>query len=135
MRKSAHIADLERLGDEIDEALLHESNYALMTIELKHCQLQLRDKINFLRHEPTTPSEPDELLYCRMAMLGLDPNFIKSGDRKTFNQIKRRCRSCEFRDACVVDLKRDPNNPVWASYCPNSGMLHTLTEAWWVDAY
>jgi hypothetical protein len=106
-----------------------------MTIELKHHHLQFRDKINFLRDEPTTSGEPDDFLCCRMAMLGLDHNSIESGDRETFDKIKRRCRSCEFRDACAVDLKRDPNNPVWASYCPNSGMLHTLTEAWWVDAY
>jgi len=119
MKKLAHIADRERLG----------------AIELKNRRLQLRDKINFLPHEPSTPSEPDELLCCRMAMLGLEPNSIGSGDRETFDQIKRRCRSCEFRDACAVDLTRDPNNSVWASYCPNSGMLHTLTEAWWVDAY
>jgi hypothetical protein len=37
----------------------------------------------------------------------------------------------DVREACAVDFKRDPNNPVWESYCPNSGTLNTLTEAWW----
>jgi hypothetical protein len=133
MTKSAHIADLERLEDEIGEVLIHEVTNDLTISKLKRRRLHLRDEIERLRHEPTTPSEPDELLGCRMAMLGLDPCVIKSGDGEAFDQIKRRCTRCEFREACAVDLKRDPNNPVWESYCPNSAALNTLTEAWWVS--
>jgi hypothetical protein len=129
----ADIADFERLEDEIDEALLHCSPDDQMIVELRRSQSHLKEEIERLRHEPTTTDEPDELLCCRMAMLGLDPYVIETGDRKTFDQIKRRCTSCEFREACAVDLKRDPNNPVWESYCPNSAALNALTEAWWVS--
>jgi hypothetical protein len=82
--------------------------------------------------KPTTPGEPDGLLDCRMAMLGLDFNAVESGDSETFDEIKRRCTSCSSREACAVDLKRDPNNPVWETYCPNSGALIALAEAWWL---
>ena len=132
MAKSAHIADLVRLEDEVDEAMLHESVNPLMIIDLKHRQLQLREEINFLRREPSIPNEPDTLLCCRMAMLGLDPSVIESSDGEAFDQIKRRCTRCESREACEIDLKRDPNNPVWESYCPNSTALNTLSEIWWV---
>ena len=75
----------------------------------------------------TTPDEHDELLDCRMAMLGLNLDATK-GD--TFNEIiMRRCASCGYREACAVDLKRDPNNPVWETYCPNTGAFVALAEA------
>jgi hypothetical protein len=80
--------------------------------------------------KPTTPDEHDDLLDCRMAMLGLDA--IESGDGETFDEIRRRCTSCGYREACAVDLKRDPNNPVWETYCPNSDTLIALAEASWL---
>ena len=74
----------------------------------------------------TTPGEHDELLDCRMAMLGLNLGAA-TGD--TFNEIMRRCKRCGSREACAVDLKRDPNNPVWETYCPNTGAFIALAEA------
>lgn len=80
---------------------------------------------------PTTAGNCDELLECRMTMLGLDPYVIERDDRETFDLITQRCASCDCREACAVDLKRDPNNPVWESYCPNAGVFILLTEVWW----
>ncbi len=74
----------------------------------------------------TTPDEYDELLGCRMAMLGLN---LDAANGDTFNKIMRRCKSCGSREACAVDLKRDPNNPVWETYCPNTGAFIALAEA------
>jgi hypothetical protein len=74
----------------------------------------------------TTPDEYDELLDCRMAMLGLN---LDAATGETFNEIMRRCKSCGSREACAVDLKRDPNNPVWETYCPNTGAFIALAEA------
>jgi hypothetical protein len=78
------------------------------------------------------PEEYYDLLYCRMSMLGLDLPAIESRDRETADQIKRRCTLCGFRDACAVDLERDPNNPVWEAYCPNSGTFNSLAETLWL---
>ncbi len=81
-----------------------------------------------IRNAPSTSR--DNLLGCRMAMLGLDLSAIESDE--TLETIKRRCTTCDFGEACEVDLRRDPNNPVWESYCPNSATLIALTEAWWL---
>ena len=74
----------------------------------------------------------DDLLGCRVAMLGLDLGAIKSRSDEMFETIKRRCTSCDFREACELDLRRDPNNPVWETYCPNAATLIALTDAWWL---
>jgi hypothetical protein len=85
-----------------------------------------------LGHEVTTRHEHDDLLGCRLAMLGLDLHVIERGDRETFELIKRRCTNCGCREACALDLKRDPNDPVWETYCPNAGTLNAITEASWL---
>jgi hypothetical protein len=82
--------------------------------------------------KPTTPDEHDELLECRMAMLGLQLDATESDDGDMLNEIMRRCKSCGYREACAVDLKRDPNSLVWESYCPNAGALVALAAARWI---
>jgi hypothetical protein len=76
-----------------------------------------------------TPDGYDELLDCRMEMLGLDFGATETGHRETFDEIRRRCVACGYREACAVDFKRDPNSPVWESYCPVSGPLIALAES------
>jgi hypothetical protein len=78
-----------------------------------------------------TPDDNGDLLECRMEMLGLDRYALETTDRQTLEEIIRRCARCGVRDACTVDLKRDPNNPVWETYCPNAAALIGLTEARW----
>jgi hypothetical protein len=72
------------------------------------------------------------LLDCRIAMLGLDLNAIETSGIKTFEDIKRRCIGCGARADCVADLKRDPNDPVWETYCPNAEALIGIARAWWL---
>jgi len=70
----------------------------------------------------------DELLACRMEMLGLDFGATEAGHRAALGEIQRQCAACGYREACDVDLQRDPNNPVWESYCPNAGALIDLAK-------
>ncbi len=81
---------------------------------------------------PAEPAQEDDLLDCRMLMLGLDRDVLALTDIHTLSEIMRRCVACGQRDACSIDLKRDPNNPVWETYCPNAPELVGLTKANWV---
>ena len=74
----------------------------------------------------------DELLTCRMATLGLDLGAVESCGGEVFETLKRRCLSCDCREACAIDVWRDPNDPFWKSYCPNTATLVALPEAWWL---
>jgi hypothetical protein len=76
----------------------------------------------------------DDLLDCRMAMLGLDLSAVEGYDGAMFKTISQRCTGCYFRKACELDLKRDPNDPVWETYCPNTATLIALPEACWLGA-
>jgi hypothetical protein len=51
MARPAHIADFERLEEEIDEALLHCSPDDQMFVELRRRQSHLKEEIERLRHE------------------------------------------------------------------------------------
>ena len=73
-------------------------------------------------------TSPGNLLGRRVATLGLDLGAIESCGREFFEGIKRRCIRCDFRRACEQDLRRNANNPVWESYCPNSAKLIALTR-------
>jgi Family of unknown function (DUF6455) len=81
---------------------------------------------------PATRNPNDELLECRMAMLGLDLDATDVGDPATFDAIRQRCASCTCREDCALDLQRDPNSPVWETYCPNAAAFIELAQAWWL---
>ena len=64
-----------------------------------------------IRNAPAA-ADGGDLLACRMAMFGLDRDTLVNTDKYAFAEILRRCVNCTFREACTIDLKRDPNNPV-----------------------
>ena len=71
----------------------------------------------------------DNLLACRAAMLGLDLDAIEMYGAETYQTIAQRCANCALRRTCELDMKRDPNDPVWETYCPITPMLITLARA------
>jgi hypothetical protein len=70
----------------------------------------------------------NDLLACRAAMLGLDLETIENYGAESYEVITRRCSNCDSRRTCELDLKRDPNDPVWETYCPITATLIALTN-------
>ncbi len=75
----------------------------------------------------TSPSD-NNLLACRADMLGLDLDAIENYGAETYETITRRCETCGFRRTCELDLRRDPNDPVWETYCPITVTLIALAK-------
>jgi len=76
--------------------------------------------------QSTTPDEDDDLLQCRIVIVGLDIKAIERNYSDVFGDLRRHCASCTVRAPCAVDLKRDPNTLVWEAYCSNSAALNAL---------
>ena len=75
---------------------------------------------------PATSDEVGELLRSRMKILGLDVEAIGRDFREVFDKVRRNCPRCGDREACVIDLRNDPNALIWEAYCPNSEALSVL---------
>ena len=75
---------------------------------------------------PAMPDEVDELLRSRMKILGLDVDAIGRDFHKVFDKVRKNCPRCGDREACVIDLRNDPNAQIWEAYCPNSEVLNVL---------
>jgi hypothetical protein len=75
---------------------------------------------------PVTSDEVDELLRSRMKILGLDVDAIGRDFREAFDRVRKNCPPCGAREACLIDLRHDPNGLIWEAYCPNSEVLNAL---------
>jgi hypothetical protein len=64
-----------------------------------------------------------DLLFRRMAALGLDPASV---DPAVMRDLERCCSECDSKKRCVHDLETQPQEPDWAEYCPNSETLSAL---------
>ena len=72
------------------------------------------------------PDEVDELLRSRMKILGLDVDATSRDFHEAFERVRKNCPRCGDREACVIDLRNDPNAQIWEAYCPNSEVLNVL---------
>ncbi len=66
------------------------------------------------------------LLSERLTALHLQPDAIATNAPALMQDMQRLCSLCSEHGRCRRDLKRDPNDPVWKSYCPNEPTLDAL---------
>ena len=101
---------------------MHESDFPdWIKSENREASMQIRN---------ATHDRQLDLLDCRATILGFDVYGIESDE--IFVWLQRRCFDCSFQKDCAIDLRRDPNDPVWKTYCPNAETLEGLAEDLWL---
>jgi hypothetical protein len=69
-----------------------------------------------------------DLLYERLAALGVTKPDADRGTPGLLRDLQRSCSGCNDKAACRKDLASRPDDPVWKGYCPNSVTLQSLSK-------
>ena len=73
-------------------------------------------------------AERAQLLPLRMVALGLNPEKLARAEPCKVSELVERCTACDSPEECEWDLRRDPADPTWQTYCPNAASLTALTR-------
>jgi uncharacterized protein YjiS (DUF1127 family) len=104
------MADLERCGPSEVEHLAHDVGLNRQEI----CTLAGQ-----------WPGSAD-LLSQRLAGVKLDIAEIARREPQVVRDLERVCTLCASKRRCQHDLAKDPADPVWREYCPNTMTLNAL---------
>jgi hypothetical protein len=70
-----------------------------------------------------------DLVYERMADLGLGRELIAGSDRRTMWELEKTCALCTSKSRCRHDFARGAATSAWREYCPNDDTLTALARA------
>jgi hypothetical protein len=70
--------------------------------------------------------EASGLLYKRLHALGLSRADVEHAADGLIFSLERTCAHCREKGVCERDLAKQPENPVWEIYCPNSTDLNEV---------
>jgi hypothetical protein len=66
------------------------------------------------------------LLYERMAVLGVTPDDVEKAAHGLLRDLEKTCACCNEKGICEKDIARRPLDPCWQGYCPNALELEDL---------
>ena len=69
-----------------------------------------------------------DLLYERMALLGLSRADVERAAQGLMKDLQRTCSACGEKQGCKSDLTSRPEDKGWKSYCPNAISLESLVR-------
>ena len=69
-----------------------------------------------------------DLLYRRMAVLGLDNADVERVSGALMQDLQRTCSCCDSRSTCAKELAAQPDADDWKAYCPNVVSLESLQK-------
>lgn len=71
-------------------------------------------------------SHGSDLLYERMAALGIARDDIDRVAHGLIRDLEKSCSCCADKGQCTRDLDAHPEDPVWKEYCPNAIALESV---------
>ena len=69
-----------------------------------------------------------DLLYERMAFLGLSRADVERAAQRLMKDLQKTCSVCDEKQGCKSDLASKPDDKGWKSYCPNAISLESLVR-------
>lgn len=69
-----------------------------------------------------------DLLYERMAALGLTKPDVEHMAPGLMRDLQKSCSGCNDKAACRKGLASRPEDPVWKGYCPNRVTLVSISK-------
>lgn len=70
-----------------------------------------------------------DLLYQRLAALGLTGADAERTALGLMRDLQRTCSCCDQKGTCAQDLSSWPDDPVWKEYCPNAITLDAVARS------
>jgi hypothetical protein len=70
-----------------------------------------------------------DLLPRRMQAIGLEFEAVGREEPIVVQDMQRLCAQCSRKGRCEHDLRANPADPSWESYCPNSTTLRALQRS------
>jgi hypothetical protein len=67
------------------------------------------------------------LLFCHMALIGIDRGRFAVDDPLLFRELQARCMLCNSKALCVQELGL---LGIWPDYCPNAAMLAQIEKSY-----
>lgn len=65
-------------------------------------------------------------MYRRLASLGLDQSEITRSEPAVIQDLQRVCSLCADKRQCTHELRHDPADTNWQTYCPNMTTFEAL---------
>jgi hypothetical protein len=67
-----------------------------------------------------------DLLYRRMAALGLSRSDVERIGHGLMRDLEKTCACCNDKSQCKKDLAARPGDATWKDYCPNAVSLESV---------
>jgi len=96
--------------------------------ELERVAADLGMSTNALKDLAARGPDAANLLYERMHALGISKADVDSAANGLMRDLEKTCACCNEKGICEKDLAKNPDDPVWRSYCPNAVSLETLVK-------
>jgi uncharacterized protein YjiS (DUF1127 family) len=121
-----HLANLQRLVERLRDRWRQRGELAALDrTELDRLAADLGMTSRDVEHLVELGPDSAELLYRRLAALGMTRAEVERIAPGLARDLERTCACCDHKHVCEVDLSSRPDATDWHDYCPNAIALES----------